>query len=336
MLEEALEYLSIKPGGYYIDCTLGGGGYTWAIADKVGEKGKVLAIDADKLAIENAKLKIEKLKIKNSFLSHANFRNLSNIIKENFPEPGVKFDGIVFDLGLSSAQLSRETGGFSFKMVEAGLNMAFGRPEDGRQPASPVSPDARRGGPAKRGEQTTEEIVNSWPKDELARILKEYGEERFAWRIAEGIIEERKKLKKERGRGIGTVGELVKIIESAVPAFYKRGKIHPATKTFQALRVATNDELGALSEVLPRAAEALKPGGRLVVISYHSLEDRIVKNFFKENSLKNVKQSKYGEKRQTEKADLKILTKKVIVPSDEEIKNNPRSRSAKLRAAEKL
>ncbi|MFA6393756.1 MAG: 16S rRNA (cytosine(1402)-N(4))-methyltransferase RsmH [Patescibacteria group bacterium] len=307
MLSEALEYLNIKKGGYYIDCTLGGGGYTGAIADKVGEKGKVLAIDADELAIENAKLKIEKLKIKNSFLSHANFRNLPIIIKKNFPEPGVKFDGIVFDLGLSSAQLARETGGFSFKMAEAGLDMAFGKTLE-----------------------TAENIVNSRPKDELARIFKEYGEERFAWRIVEKITEKRKKEK------IKTVGALVEIINAAVPAFYRRGKIHPATKTFQALRIATNDELGALSEALPEAISLLKEGGRLVVISYHSLEDRIVKRFFKENAGKVSKRSKYGEKEDNEKADLKILTKKVIVPSNEEIKNNPRARSAKLRAAEKL
>ena len=324
MLNEALEYLNPKPGGYYIDCTLGGGGYTRAIAERIGEAGKVLAIDADELAIENSKLKVQSLKLENIILSHANFRNLSTIIKENFPEPGIKFDGVVFDLGLSSAQLSRETGGFSFKMAEAGLDMAFGMPNGGCRMADDGS---RR---PENGCRSTEEIVNSWPKDDLAGIFMEFGEERFAWRIAEKIAEKRKKKK------IKTVGELVEIINMAVPAFYKRGKIHPATKVFQALRIATNDELGALSEVLPRAADSLKEGGRLVIVSYHSLEDRIVKKFFKDNSLKNVKQSKYGEKEDSRKADLKILTKKVIIPSYEEIKNNPRSRSAKLRAAEKL
>ena len=318
LLKEAIEFLKPKPGGKYIDCTLGGAGYTIELAKRVGDDGQVLAVDADEMAIENAKKIIQKTEFKNIILSHANFRSLSKIIKENFSGESVKFDGIVFDLGLSSAQLKDQNRGFSFQVDEARLDMAFGMP----------LPGAVDGGKEKDGESgeglTTMEIVNQWPKAELVRILKEYGEEGFARRIAEKITEERKKIKKAGGEGIAFVGELVAIIKSAVPAFYRKGRINPATKTFQALRIATNDELGSLLKVLPQAVEALKPGGRLVVISYHSLEDRIVKNFFK------------SEARRDNGPRIKILTKKVIPPKYEEIKNNPRARSAKLRAAEKL
>ncbi|MFA6389894.1 MAG: 16S rRNA (cytosine(1402)-N(4))-methyltransferase RsmH, partial [Patescibacteria group bacterium] len=242
---------------------------------------------------------------------------------------GARFDGIVFDLGLSSAQLKDQNRGFSFQVDASRLDMAFGLPPDKKAEDGRGGADGTEDEREEEAEKSlsTKDIVNNWPKEELARIFKEYGEERFAWRIAEKIVEIRKKIKKSGGEGIATVGELVNIIKSAVPAFYRNGRINPATKIFQALRVATNDELGSLIEVLPQAVEALKPGGRLVVISYHSLEDRIVKNFFKKEAFK---------KSEPGKGKLKILTKKVIIPRFEEAKENPRSRSAKLRAAERI
>jgi 16S rRNA (cytosine1402-N4)-methyltransferase len=286
MLSEVLEYLSPRKGQKFIDGTLGGAGYTLALAEAVGEKGTVLSTDLDQLAIDNATDKIKKLKLKNIVLVKDNFKNLADIVEEKFPT-GTKFDGIVFDLGLSSAQLDDEERGFSFKS-SGPLNMAFG-------PGAEIS---------------TEEIVNDYPLLELTRIFKEYGEERQAYRYAKAIVEARRFIR------IKTTADLVSIIEKIFPPrFYH--KIHPATKLFQALRVETNAELASLIKVLPSALELLKPGGRIVLVSFQSGEDRIVKRFFKSRT------------------DIKILTKRPDVPSDLEVMNNPRARSAKLRAAEK-
>lgn len=286
MLSEVLEYLSPRKGQKFIDGTLGGAGYTLALAEAVGEKGTILSTDLDQLAIDNATDKIKKLKLKNIVLVKDNFKNLADIVGEKFPT-GTKFDGIVFDLGLSSAQLDDEERGFSFKS-SGPLNMAFG-------PGAEIS---------------TEEIVNDYPLLELTRIFKEYGEERQAYRYAKAIVEARRFIR------IKTTADLVSIIEKIFPPrFYH--KIHPATKLFQALRVETNAELASLIKVLPSALELLKPGGRIVLVSFQSGEDRIVKRFFKSRT------------------DIKILTKRPDVPSDLEVMNNPRARSAKLRAAEK-
>ena len=307
MIEEVIKYLNPQPGEKIIDCTLGGGGYTWSIADRVGEKGKVLAIDLDELAIKNAKEKIKKTKNKNIILVHANFKDLSKIIKENFKEDS-RFDGIVFDLGLSSAQLQDRDRGFSFQL-DSPIDMAFGR-DDG----------ARR--------RTTEYLVNHLGGKELEEILRKYGEERFAGRIARAITEARK------AGPIKTTGRLKEIIEKSVPSFYKRGKIHFATRTFQALRIATNDELGNLEKALENSLENLRSGARIVVVAYHSLEDRIVKKFFKKESKNCVCPPELPVCRCGHAARLKILTPKVVIPKDSETENNPRSRSAKLRAAE--
>ncbi len=287
MLNEVIEYLKPRSGHKFIDCTLGGAGYTTTIAKKVGSQGKVIGIDLDELAIMNARIIISEQKLENITLLNGNFKNLKTIIGENFSED-TKFDGIVFDLGLSSAQLDDEARGFSFK-GERPLDMSFG-------------PD---------NTNSTEEIINVYPLLELTRIFREYGEEKHAYRIAKVIIEERK-IKR-----IKTTADLVQIIEKAVPFRY-RSRIHPATRVFQALRMETNEELVSLKEVLPVAINLLKPKGRLVVVSFHSGEDRIVKRFLK------------GE------TNVKILTKRPLVPSDSEIEGNPRARSAKLRAAEKI
>ncbi|MDD5031621.1 MAG: 16S rRNA (cytosine(1402)-N(4))-methyltransferase RsmH [Patescibacteria group bacterium] len=309
MLKEVIEYLRPRTGQFFIDCTLGGAGYTIEIAKRVGETGRVLAIDLDEMAIANARHLISRLKLTNIILANENFKNLSKIIKTYFKEENQKdwFSGIVFDLGLSSAQLEDRSRGFSFQLA-APLDMAFG-------------PLTRR---------RTEEIINNWPEADLEKIIREYGEERFAKNIARAIGERRKKTK------IETTDELAEIIEAAVPKKYLNGKIHPATRTFQALRIATNDELNSLREALPAAVNLLASKGRLAIVSFHSLEDRIVKNFFKEEARDCLCPPSFPICQCGHKASLKIITKKVVRPGEEEIKNNPRSRSAKLRVTEKL
>ena len=287
MLREVLKFLNPQPAQKFADCTLGGAGYTMALAERVGDKGLVIGIDLDKLALANAAEEIKNKKFKNITLVNDNFKNLEAIVRENLPEKE-KLDGIVMDLGLSSAQLDDETRGFSFK-GDRPLDMAFG----------PIN------------DRSTADIVNHYPLLELTRIFKEYGEERQAYHIAKAIVEGRKLKKLE------TTGELIALIEKAVPPRF-RSRIHPATKVFQALRMETNEELQVLSEALSAAAKSLKPGGRLVVVSFHSGEDRIVKRFLKDTPGWN------------------ILTKRPEVPTEDEMEDNPRARSAKLRAAARI
>lgn len=284
MLKEALEYLQPKSGQKFIDGTLGGASYTLSLAAAVGEKGKVVSLDLDESALKNAALVIAKNKLNNVILISGNFKNIKEIIADRFPV-GTKFDGFVLDLGLSSAQLEDETRGFSFK-GERPLNMSFGT----------------------ENERSTEQIINQYSLSELARVFSEYGEERQAYHLAQAVVAAR------RVKRFKTTSDLVHLIENVVPVRY-HSKIHPATKIFQALRMETNEELSALSAVLSAALELLKPAGRLVVVSFHSGEDRIVKRFFKNS------------------ASLQILTKKPVVPTVAEININPRARSAKLRAA---
>lgn len=305
MLKEVLEYLEPKEGGRYVDCTLGGAGYTMAIA-KAASKVRVLSIDLDMIAIRNAEELIAKQNLTNIKIVNDNFRNLAKNIEESFGAEALHgMDGVVFDLGLSSAQLEDRDRGFSFQ-ADTPLNMSFS------------------GDPEK-----TEEIINEWSEAELQSILKEYGEEPFARQIARRIVAARKI---ER---IKTTGQLVEIIKSALPGFRLRKKgIHFATLTFQALRIATNEELESLKEALEQSLEALKPGGRIVVISYHSLEDRIVKHFFKHESKGCICPPRLPICQCHHEARLKILTPKIILPGEEEIGKNPRARSAKLRAVE--
>ena len=314
MLKEILEYLDPQSGQYFIDCTLGGAGYTMAIAERIGPKGKIIAIDLDKMAINNAKKLINKYKITNIILENDNFSNLSKIIKKYFKEKTVKFNGIVLDLGLSSAQLADRNRGFSFQL-DAPVNMDFRGHER-----------TQEGGEWR----STEYILNNREQEELEKIIREYGEEKFAKRIAQKIVEQRKL------KSIETTGQLVEIINQAVPDFYKRKKINCATKTFQALRIASNNELENLQIVLPQVLGLLAKGGRIVVISYHSLEDRIVKNFFRQESRDCLCPPDYPICLCEHKRQLKRLTRKIIRAGKEEVLNNPRSRSAKLRAAEKI
>ena len=282
--KEVLEYLDPKPNENFIDATVGEAGHTVAILEKNQPRGKVLGIEWDpELYKKLLKSDIDRLTLVND-----SFVNLKEIVER---EKFTKVSGILFDLGLSSWHLEESGRGFSFLKNEP-LDMRY-------NPQNSL---------------TAEKIVNYWAASEIEKILKTYGEERFAPRIAETFVSFR------RIKPIKTTLQLVEIIKKTVPSWYQHKKIHFATRTFQALRIAVNDELNNLEKTLPQAIEILKPGGRLVVISFHSLEDRIVKNFLKEKSKENI---------------LKILTKKPIRPSGEEIIKNPRSRSAKLRAAQK-
>jgi len=287
--KEVLEYFDQKPNENFIDCTIGEGGHTLAILEKNGPKGKVLGIEWDpELYKKLSRSDLDRLKAR-LILVNDNFANLEEIAKSQ------KFrsvSGILFDLGMSSWHLEESGRGFSFQKKEP-LDMRY-------NPQNPL---------------TAEKIVNYRSALEIEKILEIHGEERFSKQIAKYIISFREV------KPIKTTSQLVEIIKKATPDWYHRRKIHPATKTFQALRIAVNDELNNLEKALPKALNILKPGGRIVAISFQSLEDRIIKNFLKEKAKENI---------------LKILTKKPIKPSLEEIKINPRSRSAKLRAAEKL
>jgi 16S rRNA (cytosine1402-N4)-methyltransferase len=307
MLDEVLNLLDLKKGGYYIDCTLGGGGYTFAISKIVGKNGGVLAIDMDSNAIKRAEKEIKDKKTKNIILENNNFANLEEIYKTHWlGKEGV--DGIVFDLGLSSDQLEDAERGFSFK-YDTSLDMAFGSTAQG----------------------STYDLVNYSKEDKLAGILRDFGEEKFSGRIAKAIVKEK------RQKPIETTGRLVEIIGEAVPAFYRNNKkYHFATKTFMALRIATNKELDNIRLALPQALSLLKKGGRIAVVSFHSLEDRMVKNFFRTESRDCICPPQLPQCVCGHKQSLKILTKKPIIPSEKEIKNNPRSRSSKLRVIEKI
>jgi len=316
--KEALYYLDPNPNENFIDCTIGWGGHTFAILEKNAPKGKVLGIDSGQELINNLKNKAKALKLgRRLILICDNFANLEEIIK-NYKFR--KVSGILLDLGMSSWHLEESKKGFSF-LRDENLDMRY----------SSFNP------------QGAEKILNFWSLSEIEKILREYGEESFSKQIAQEIISSRK------DESIKTTNQLVEIIKKAVPRGYQRKKIHFATKTFQALRIAVNDELNNLEKVLPQALEVLNKNGRLVVISFHSLEDRIVKNFLKKCAKPSfVPQSVTSEGKEGLPAQyfspgrivsgpiVKILTKKPIAPSLEEIKSNPRSRSAKLRVAIKL
>lgn len=303
LLQETLQYLDPKAGGVYIDGTLGGAGHSSQIVKRIIPGGMLIGIDQDSNAIEAAGKRLEQYK-ENVIIVRNNFRNIKSIARENgFSE----VDGILLDIGVSSHQLDEEERGFSY-MHDGPLDMRM---------------DTNR-------EYTASDIVNGSTENELIRIISDYGEEKWAVRIAKFIIEERK-----NGR-IDTTFKLVDIIKRAIPAAARREGGHPAKRTFQALRIAVNDELEVLKQALMDSVDVLKPGGRLVVITFHSLEDRIVKNVF--NNL---------EKPCTcppqlpicvcgKEPLLKVLTRKPVSATEEELEMNTRSKSAKLRAAERV
>lgn len=305
LLNEVIKFLDPKPNQNFVDCTLGGGGHTVEILRHTAPEGKVLGIDLDARAIEVAEEKVSSFKLQVSRLVavQENFKNLKEIVLQNNFK---NISGVLLDLGFSSMEIADPEKGFSFQ-IDAPLDMRYG------------------------GEgETAADILNRSREQELERIFKEYGEEKFSGRIARIICEIRK------NNPIKTTFNLVDVISQAVPKKFHHGRIHFATKVFQALRIATNHELENLAEVLPQAVRVLPPGGRLAIISFHSLEDRIVKQFFKKESSGCTCPKDFPVCQCGHKAILKILNKKPIVPSEEEAKINPRSRSAKLRVAERL
>ena len=298
MVPEILKYLDVVSGGRYIDCTLGEGGHSKSILDASNPGGEVLGIDADHEAIEVSKSRLEKYQDRVIFVND-NFRNLRKIaMRRNF----IPAHGILLDLGVSSLQLNIETRGFSF-MRKSPLDMRFSFNQ----------------------KLTADQVVNTFQENEIADILYHFGDERRARKIAKIIVE---------NRPIKHSNELAEIIKKKI--YISNHKINPATKTFQALRIYINEELSALSEVLEQSLEIIGIGGRLAVISYHSIEDRIVKNYFRRESkycicLPNVIKCECNHE-----PKLKVITKKPISPSSNEIISNRRSRSAKLRVIERI
>jgi len=298
LLREAIEALAVQPGGRYIDCTLGGGGHAEAILEHSSPGGQLLGLDADPEAIGIARAKLGGYR-DSALLLNENFVDLSAVAAEHGFYP---VNGILFDLGLSSFQLSSDARGFSFQH-ESALDMRL-NPEQ---------------------ENTAEDIVNKLPEAELAHLIKTYGEESYSHRIAQRIVGE---------RPIRTTLQLARTVELAVGG--RRGKIHPATKTFQALRIAVNQELQHLEIGLENALSLLGYGGRLVVISYHSLEDRIVKRFMHRESSDCICPPDAPACICEHRASLRLINRRVVTPAADEIKVNPRSRSARLRAAERI
>ncbi|MEC0108349.1 16S rRNA (cytosine(1402)-N(4))-methyltransferase RsmH [Paenibacillus taichungensis] len=307
--EEATEGLNIKQDGIYVDCTLGGGGHSSVIASKLGPGGRLIALDQDDWALDNAR---EKLALYGDRITlvKTNFRDLEQVLKElDVPmKDGVpQVDGILYDLGVSSPQFDEGERGFSYNH-DAPLDMRMD------QDAS----------------LTAKEIVNEWPEEEIARILYRYGEEKFSRRIARVIVEKRKQ------STIETTGELVELIKEGIPAAARRTGGHPAKRSFQALRIAVNDELGAFEEALHQAVRCLAPGGRVSVITFHSLEDRICKQIFSSYLEKCTCPPDFPLCVCGGKGAMRLVNRKPLIPTETELAENSRARSAKLRVAEKL
>jgi 16S rRNA (cytosine1402-N4)-methyltransferase len=288
LLEESLNFLNVRPGGVVVDATLGYGGHSAAIARRLGAKGRLICFDRDEQAMELAKARLAELakelgaEMPTVEYVARPFSEIAELVK-----PG-ELDGLLADFGVSSMQLDEAHRGFSFRS-DGPLDMRM---------------DTRSG-------LTAAQVVNQADEEDLANLIYEFGEERRSRRIARAIV---------RARPITTTAELAQVVSAAAPPI-KGEKIHPATKTFQALRIRVNDELGEIQTLLKSAGSLLKPGGRVVLISFHSLEDRLVKDSFRESARQGV---------------LEILTKKPAVAKEQEALRNPRSRSAKLRAAEKI
>jgi len=303
LLNEAVDGLKIKADGRYVDCTLGGAGHSLLIATKLNENGRLYSFDQDEQALTAAQEKLDKLGDKVELIK-SNFI----YIKEELSNLGVAtVNGVLFDLGVSSPQLDEEDRGFSYR-YDAPLDMRMNREQ----------------------ELTAEIIVNTWTEESIAKIIFQYGEEKFSRRIARKIIEYR------ANKRIETTGELVDIIKEAIPAPARRTGPHPAKRTFQAIRIAVNDELNVFESALKDAIELLQPGGRVAVITFHSLEDRICKNIFTTLAQGCICPPDFPICSCDNLPKLKIITRKPIIPSNEELEGNPRARSAKLRIAEKL
>jgi len=299
MLNEAINALDIISNGFYIDCTFGRGGHSKEILKKLNDDGRLLALDKDLEAVKEG----ETIKDKRFEIVHASFKDLKDILKKkNFQKP----NGILMDLGISSPQIDEAERGFSFQL-DSKLDMRMNQSQ----------------------KLTASDIINNYDYDELVKLLYSYGEEKFAKKIVKAII----KYREEKGKILRTT-ELADLVNKAIPKF--DSKKNPATKTFQALRIKVNEELLEIEEVLPAAFEALKKNGRLAVISFHSLEDRIIKNFIKDrlNTDKVPKKIPIFQK-QIKSPPIRVI-QKLQTPSKSEVLKNKRSRSAKLRVIEKI
>ena len=303
LLQECIDALNIRPDGIYLDGTLGGAGHSSQIARRLTEGGRLIGVDRDRTALAAAKERLAPYADRVT-LVHSNFAEIDAIL-DSLGIPAV--DGMLFDLGVSSPQLDDASRGFSY-MADAPLDMRMDKD------------DALTAG----------EVVNTWPQGELRRILYDYGEERYAPQIAAAICRAREKAP------IETTLELVDIIRSAMPAQALREKQHPAKRSFQAIRIAVNDELGELPPMLRAAEKNLKPGGRLAVITFHSLEDRIVKSEMQQAARGCTCPPEFPVCVCGKKPLVKLVTRKPIVSGPAELEENPRARSAKLRVAEKL
>ena len=301
MLKEAVESLECQNGKLYIDATLGGGGYSELILKKISPKGKLIAFDVDKSAVEHSRLRLKDYK--NLTIVNKSHTNIKKYLEENGIEEIT--GGVVFDLGASTPQLTSETRGFSF-MKNSPLDMRFNQSSD----------------------FSALDVVNGYKEADLVRIFSEYGEERFSKRIAKKIIETR------RIKKIETTKELVDIILEATPRI--KSRIHPATRVFQAIRIEVNNELNNVQNTLNEVLTLLSDGAILTVVTFHSLEDRIVKNIFKKYSREWIEdeEHKYGYK--VNQPILELINKKPIIASEQEVRENPASRSAKLRSVRRI
>ncbi|MBP3952133.1 16S rRNA (cytosine(1402)-N(4))-methyltransferase RsmH [Bacillus suaedae] len=300
--EESVEGLNVRPNGVYVDCTLGGAGHSSLIVSKLEEGGHLYAFDQDDKALNYAREKLKNHEDKVTFI-RSNFRH----IKQELEQRGIfEVDGILFDLGVSSPQLDEAERGFSYHQ-DAGLDMRMDQ----------------------SGDLTAYDVVNEWPFEKLVSIISRYGEEKFAKQIARKIEARREK------SPIQSTGELVEIIKDAIPAPARRTGGHPAKRTFQAIRIAVNDELGAFEDALEDSIGLLKKGGRISVITFHSLEDRLCKEVFKEHSKGPDLPPGLPVIPEGYEPILKLINRKPIVASTEELELNKRARSAKLRIAEK-
>ena len=303
LLDECIESLNIKPDGIYVDGTAGGGGHSLEIVKRLTDGGRLVAIDRDDAAIAAATERLSDYLDRVTFVRN-NFSSAADVCRELGIE---RIDGILLDLGVSSYQLDTAERGFSHNN-DAPLDMRMDR----------------------RGELDAYTVVNTYTFEELKRVIWEYGEERFAPKIASAIV------KRRETKPIESTGELVDVIKSAIPAAAREGGHHPAKRTFQAIRIEVNGELDAIAPAIRNAKDIMAEGGRIVIITFHSLEDRIVKQTYADMASgctcpKNLPICVCGKR-----PEVKVLTKKPILPSERELEENPRSRSAKLRVCEKL
>lgn len=303
LLNETIESLNVKPDGIYVDGTLGGGGHSYEICKRLGKKGRLIGIDQDADAIEAASSRLEEFKDKIS-LVHSNYNNIKSVVNELGID---KVDGIVLDLGVSSYQLDNPERGFTYR-EDVPLDMRMDR----------------------ESSMTARDIVNDYSEMELFRVIKDYGEEQFAKNIAKHIVKARSE------KPIETTGELNEIIKAAIPAKMREHGGHPSKKTYQAIRIELNHELTVLENSLDTMIELLNPKGRLSIITFHSLEDRIVKNIFRKNMNPCTCPPDFPVCVCGKKPTGRIITRKPIVPSEEEIAENKRAKSSKLRVFERI